>query len=172
MPRYVRNGLLCMFADDTSYELDDVDINSTQSKRNTALTNLMHWFQENKLHLNLQKTCFIGFKTKNDQKYNYSEMSINYEGININHLSTTKFLGLYIDEELKWKNHCKNLSSSLHSTCYQFRNLKPIFNTPTLLNYYYAQVYSRLSYGVIFWGSSTLSHDVFLAQKRIIKLTF
>ncbi|CAG9823406.1 unnamed protein product [Phaedon cochleariae] len=34
---------------------------------------------------------------------------------------------------------------------------------------YYAQVESRLRYGVIFWGLSTLAKDIFVAQKRILR---
>jgi hypothetical protein len=35
---------------------------------------------------------------------------------------------------------------------------------------YFAQVHSVISYGIIFWGSSTSVHKVFIMQKKIIRI--
>ncbi|CAH0553784.1 unnamed protein product [Brassicogethes aeneus] len=38
-----------------------------------------------------------------------------------------------------------------------------------LINLYYAQIESRLRYGVCFWGMSTLAQDIFIAQKKALR---
>lgn len=43
-----------------------------------------------------------------------------------------------------------------------------VVKTDDASNLYYAHTDSRLRYGVCFWGISSLSHGVFLEQKRII----
>ena len=49
-------------------------------------------------------------------------------------------------------------------------NLKSLVGVKCILCYYYAYVQSRLTYGLIFWGShaSTIGR-VFLSQKRVIR---
>ena len=37
------------------------------------------------------------------------------------------------------------------------------------MSFYYAQIESRISYGICFWGSGTMLNEVFILQKRIIR---
>ena len=81
----------------------------------------------------------------------------------------TRFLGMYIDENLKWDKHCQELCKTLSSICYQIRNLKLVLTEDQLRSFYFACVQSRLCYGICFWGASPGSRAVFIAQKRIIR---
>jgi hypothetical protein len=67
---------------------------------NKVLSQMSKWFSANKLSLNLEKTNIIKCITKNSLQYllniGYSDKYIE-EGLN------TKFLGLQIDNHLKWK---------------------------------------------------------------------
>lgn len=60
----------------------------------------------------------------------------------------------------------------LNSVIYQFRNLRTVLNINQLINLYYAEVESRLRYGICFWGLSTMSSNVFIAQKKILRVMF
>lgn len=80
-----------------------------------------------------------------------------------------RFLGIYVDECLTWKVHCENIISKINSVVYQFRSIRNVLNIDQMLKLYYAQVDSRLRYGICFWGASTMSYNVFIAQKRIIR---
>ena len=79
---------------------------------------LMDWFRANKLTVNISKTVFISFGTKNE-KLEIIELS----GETINHSENTKFLGLWIDEKLNWSKHCNTLITKLK------RNLALVCNT-------------------------------------------
>ena len=64
--------------------------------------NTLHiWFQVNKLSLNVAKTNFMIFGNKIFEE-NYM-ISIN--GMNINRVYVTKFLGVHIDSKLNWNEH-------------------------------------------------------------------
>lgn len=39
----------------------------------------------------------------------------------------------------------------------------------TYMSVYYAQVHSRVLYGIIFWGSSSAAAEVFLCQNKIVR---
>ena len=78
-------------------------------------------------------------------------------------------MGLDFDENLSWKPHSERLISKLNSVCYQIRILRPVIGLESLLSFYYAQVESRLVYGISFWGSGSMLGDIFIAQKRVLR---
>ena len=87
----------------------------------------------------------------------------------INNATSQKFLGVIIDENLNWKNHCDHIINNLNSYCYLIRNLKSILNLKQIVIFYRAAIESKLRYGICFWGSSTSTNDVLICQKRIIR---
>jgi len=48
------------------------------------------------------------------------------------------------------------------------RKLLPIVNLNILQMVYFAHFYSQISYGIIFWGSSSSMRNVFIIQNRAI----
>jgi hypothetical protein len=56
------------------------------------------------------------------------------------------------------------------SACYALRNIKHIVPVDTPRVIYFAHIYSIISYGIIFWGSSYYANKVFILQKKIIRI--
>ena len=156
-----------LYADDTSIIISGNNEDSLKVKCNMLLQKLSDWFRQNCLHLNIDKTVALRFHNRQKTCNNLS-MVIDNRPIPENN-KNIKFLGLYVDECLTWKSHCENLISKLNSIVYQFRNIKTVLNIDQLKKLYYAEVDSRLRYGICFWGGSTLSCNVFIAQKRVIR---
>ena len=50
------------------------------------------------------------------------------------------------------------------------RKLLPIVNVKLLHMVYFARFYSHISYGITFWGSSSSMRNVFIIQKRAIRI--
>ena len=61
------------------------------------------------------------------------------------------------------------MKGKLSSLCYAFRILSNISNKEVLNAYYFGCIQSVLSYGIIFWGTSHKSLELFKLQKRIVK---
>jgi hypothetical protein len=83
---------------------------------------------------------------------------------------TIKFLGLHLDSHISWKSHTNVLVKKLSSVCYVMRKLFYILNIDTLRIVYFAHFQSLINYGKNFWGSSSTMQNVFLIQKRIIRI--
>jgi hypothetical protein len=64
---------------------------------------------------------------------------------------------------------CK-LSYKLNSACYVVRSLKSIISTKNLRTIYFSYVHSIVAYGIIFWGNSPYSNNIFKLQKRGIRI--
>jgi len=79
---------------------------------NTAILQLNRWFNSNRLLLNLEKTYFLQFLTKNSRA---TDLHI-YENRQISSIHSTKFLGLVIDDNLSWHCHIDQMIPKLN-TC-------------------------------------------------------
>lgn len=166
------NSVLCneffsMYADDLSTITSDCKENILIDKCNNVIGKISTFFNQHHLYLNSDKTQLIQFH--NRQK-NCPLISLNVDKSTITNTSdSVKFLGLYIDECLSWKSHCEHMISKLSSLSFLFKNIKMVLTKEQIVNLYYAQVDSRLRYGVCYWGNSTLSQNVFVSQKRILR---
>jgi hypothetical protein len=56
------------------------------------------------------------------------------------------------------------------SVCFLLRKLSSIVNVKTLRMAYFAQFHSQINYGIIYWGSSSSMRNVFIIQKRAIRI--
>jgi hypothetical protein len=82
----------------------------------------------------------------------------------------TKFLGLQIGNHLHWEKHINQLVPKLRGECYAVRSMLHISNTDTLKSINLAYFHSLLKYGIIFWGNSTESKNIYTLQKKIVRL--
>ena len=73
------------------------------------LSNVVKWFKINKLCLNINKTNFMIFRAKN-KYFNKNETQLTVDGISVEQVNQTKFLGVYIDSSLNWTAHIKHIS--------------------------------------------------------------
>jgi hypothetical protein len=81
-----------------------------------------------------------------------------------------KFLGLTINASLTWKYHIGELTSRINEACYAIRSIKPFMSLDVLRSEYFLYAHSVISYGIIFWGNSSYSDEIFKTQKRIIRI--
>ena len=74
---------------------------------------------------------------------------------------STKFLGVYIDKELRWTMHVNNLHKKLMANKFLLSTNANLLDTTSLHSIYYAHVFSHLSYGLLVWDP--------MASKKAIK---
>ena len=67
------------------------------------------WFQVNKLFLNVAKTNVMIFGNKRDEE-NYM---VTINGMNINTVYVTKFIGVHIDSKLNWNKHLSVIKTKI-----------------------------------------------------------
>jgi hypothetical protein len=88
----------------------------------------------------------------------------------ITNINSTRILGLIFDSTLSWNDHIVKLKSKLNKACYAIRVIKPFTSLDVLKMIYFSYVHSVMSYGIIFWGNSHHSDNIFKFQKRIIRI--
>jgi len=118
------------------------------------------------LFLNFDKTYFIQFTNKSECT---SDIQIKYEDKQINIANETKFLGLFINNNLSWKTHIECIKSKLSSACYAM-SVKPYVTINNLKMIYYSYFHSVVTYGLLFWRNTSNSIKIFRLQKKIIRI--
>jgi len=168
LPKAVKHKALpILIADNTSILITSPNSNQLQSNLNTVFAQLNKWFKSNLLFLNFEKTYFIQF---NNASKCTPVTGIKYEEEQISIANETKFLGLYINNNLPWKIHTESIKNKLNSACYVMRLVKPYVTTKTLKMIYFSYFHFIITYGLIFWGNSSDSIKIFRLQKKIIRI--
>lgn len=162
------NSFIVNFADDTNLITGHEDIPELISQGNILFSKTKQWFEENHLAVNKNKTKIIIFSTNRTRKFKPSSIQINNEEIEIS--NEGQFLGVIIDEYLKWSPHIHKLSKSLNSVCYAMRVNSKYVSKNVMKTLYYANFETRMRYGIIFWGSNSEIENIFIVQKRILRV--
>src|SRR6218665_1108965 len=104
---------IILFADDTNafYSHDSqvvlIDI------INNELLLLSEWFRADRPSLNVDKSCYItSFRTP-QKKISHLTNKVMIDGTDIELVSSTKFLGVYIDEHLTWDVHINIIANKI-----------------------------------------------------------
>ncbi len=61
-------------------------------------------------------------------------------------MSTAKFLGVFVDETLSWKEQADYVSRKIHKSTGIIRRVRHLVTTECLLMLYYSFIYPYLSY--------------------------
>ena len=69
-----------------------------------------------------------------------------------------KYLGVTIDQHLKWNKHISLTATRIRKTIYKFRRLRHILDLDILRQTYHAIVQSIAEYGLLAWGGAFPSH--------------
>ena len=170
------------FADDTAVIVIGESWLAVLSEAERIINRIACWLSDNFLSLNISKTNFMthgsyrnsvpdscSIKIHND----YCDL-VNCDCTKLTRVTHSKYLGIMIDENLKWLDHVNYLVRSLRYLLFIFYKLKHILSTNQLLILYYALFWSRATYGLLVWGGT---HDTTLKllhnlHKRLLKIIY
>ena len=97
-----------LYADDSVLTLAHKNINTLQSNLSIEIPKINSWLIANQLSLNVNKTKFLYFG-KSKQK-----LEINIQRSKINQTDSIKYLGVYLDDKLKWHKHIDFIESTVN----------------------------------------------------------
>ena len=69
----------------------------------------------------------------------------------IKQVNCFKYLGVRIDDKLKWTDHIKHIEGKLSSACGAMYRLREIVNQQCLRSFYFAHAYFHLQYAILAW---------------------
>lgn len=175
------HGKLISFADDTVLFLEATSWSIVETLATDDMKNIKIWLDNNLLSINVEKTKFMTFTSSNNPTFDTLKI---HKATCINHTCTCqqrinkakiiKYLGLTIDQHLRWDYHIQVICNKLRQFLFIFKKIKNIMSPNKLKIIYYALVQSAISYGLIGWGgaSKLYMNKLIILQKRILKIIF
>ena len=135
LPYHIRNAHITMYADDNNFLINGQDGMEIKQKAKSALNDAFIWYCGNNLLFNSTKISLANFHPyQKCFNHNYN-IQVGNEDISRNNI--VKFLGVYIEEDLNWHEHCTKLTSVLGTKFYLFKNLKEYLEQSYKKNIYY-----------------------------------
>ena len=156
------NGDIFSYADDCNLVYFADNYEELQEKVQTSLNLINKWMSDNRLTLNAKKSNYMCIDFTGRPT---SELSLLIGDNTISKVSSTKLLGIYIDDRLAFKTHVDYVCKQMSSRIGLISRMKKFLPKETLNMLYKSLVQPVVDYGLPVYGFTYESHF-----KRIQKL--
>ena len=164
---YTPNTKLTIYADDTAITFTENNNTLLRNDINKTLLKIEKWFQYNKLKLNITKTEIINFNSSK-----YPDNIIIFNKNIIKNTDEYKYLGITIDNKLKFHKYTLNINKKISKMLYSINKLSTLLKTKTLITIYNNICLPHLTYGNYIWGNTYNNNikAIQLIHKKIIRI--
>lgn len=179
------DGNIFCYADDTALFFEDRNWDLVFQKANNFFFQVHKWFIENKLFLNESKSVVLCFHnnvktappTNLCIKFHKHTSCLNSNDSNclchqLARVKNIKYLGVIIDDKVKWADHIKLVTNKIRKCIYIFYRLRHLTSKDLLTKIYMALIESVIGYGITGWGGVFESHanSLIISQKHLLKI--
>ena len=105
------------FADDTTVFTSDFDVDNVDASVNREMVRVDNWLKINRLPLNVSKTSYMIISNRKNT------LDIKIRETILTKVSTVKFLGITLDENLTFKDHVNKVTSNISKSVGVMRRL-------------------------------------------------
>ena len=149
-----------LYADDTSVLIQVRDLDHIINVLYSELLFLSNWLKTNKLSLNTEKNFYMVFHRA---RLKHTNIKIVFDNVTLAEVASLKYLGLIIDNKLKWIEHIANAKKERFTRNWYHQKSRALFNKKSLIDLCYVFIYPSLIYYVDVWGySSQCVFDLFI----------
>ena len=131
------------------------------------LNQINKWYDNNRLRINKDKTKVMLLKSKS-----LRELNITIDGQRLEQVRVMKYLGLMIDDQLKWNSHIDNLCKSVAYKVHFLAKLSKFVNSSLLNILYKSMIQPCYDYACSVWGNCPKAYKkkLFRTQKRAARI--
>ena len=157
-----------LFADDTAIFYAAPTMIELQAKIAHSFPKIASWMHANRLSLSVQKTFYQIYGNVDDDH----AIRIPFGNKELSRAHTVKYLGVLLDENLKFKSHISKVSGVISRHIGIISRARYLLNQNLLMMLYNAMILPYLAYCACIWGSNyrTTLHPINVAQKRAVRL--
>ena len=158
---------ILLFADDTALLYAVPTLDQLQSKIRRSLPKIYTWLHANRLSLSIPKTFYQLYSVNKN-----IELHIPIMNTFLKRSTAVKYLGVLIDDDLKFKSHIAKLTGICSRVLGILYRSSYYLTKSLLLLLYNALILPYLSYCPVIWGSNyeTTMKPLIILQKRAVRL--
>ena len=157
LPYCLKTSDVAMYADDTTIYYSSPSMTDINTAINADLEALRGWLEGNKLSLNVVKTqgMIIGRRCKllSLDLPSSSKPDLNIGSEEITMANNTKYLGLQVDDQLKWSTHLSNTIKKVSRGIGMLKFSKRYLPKESLIMLYRSLIEPYFRYCCPVWGS-------------------
>ena len=92
----------------------------------------------------------------------------------IEQVSSTKFLGLTINEKLSWKEHMNGILVTIQRNLGIIYKIRRCLNRNVLMQLYYSLIFSHIKYGIVIWhhGNTTEKKKIQVVINKFMRIIY
>jgi hypothetical protein len=162
--------LTSLFADDTTLQNKNKVIKQLEEQTNKELEKVSEWFKDNTLALHPGKTRYILYNAKQNDDFELSMggQCIKRIGEKCEEKSF-KFLGVYLDEKMNFKEHIKRVTEKVRKITYTLIRLKHFLKLEHRAMIYKCLVKPVFEYAIAIWGHN-MNRMLNKSHKKLIRV--
>ena len=142
-----------MYADDTILNAASKSTTELIFRLNEDLKNIKNWLLANKLSLNVTKTEYMFVSTDFRLSNLGKTLPITIGDKEIKRVKSTKYLGVYLDENLKWEEHIDNLCLRVSRSINGLKQARDFVSLDVLKTIYNSLIQPIFDYCDTVWGN-------------------
>ena len=169
---YLRAVSLTHYADDTTTLSSHNTLYNLYNNTQQCLDVFQKWAHANLLALNTTKTKYVLFCPRHNECIVPFDLKL--DGLSLEKVNSIRYLGLIIDDKLKYDLDIRHVCSRLSRTAGITYTIHSNLTLEAALSLYFSLAQSILSYLLLFWGSTFDSYleNVQVLQNKIIRNLF
>lgn len=158
-----------LFADDTNIFINGRDIKTMETIINQELSHVVTWIKCNKLTLNISKTNYM---ISHPLLTPTPSLSIKLDNLPVNSVNEMRFLGVILDNSLRWKSHIDYIKTKLCKISGILYRIREFMDEKSIRQIYFSLAYPHLVYCCAIWGGAFKSFidNLFIEQKKLLRI--
>ena len=167
IPGILKLAKFILYADDANIILTGENMQEIEEKFTKLANVLVEWVDSNGLALNLKKTNYMIF-SKQKICSNFAPLIANTF---IERKTSTRFLGVIVDDQLNWSEHITALKTKMARYVGIMFKIKSFLPMAARLQIFHSFVQSHINYCSLVWGFASKSNieSIFTIQKKSIR---
>ena len=160
-----------LFADDLNIFLENSNRNVLYEQANSVLKDVYEYCKANLLIVNFDKCCFMEFSKNSVNNLSNPKLGVGVRSFE--KVDSCKFLGVYINKNLKWDDHINHTIKQVSKSCGSLYSIKKHVPCKVLRQVYLSLIQPYITYCIPLWGqniSSSALNRLFVLQKKCIRI--
>jgi hypothetical protein len=155
-----------LYCDDIALIYNNNNYQEMEHYINEDLRQLSQYFEKNNLILNTEKTKYIIFNNKTK-----TQINITYKNSKIECVNNFSYLGMYLDNKLKFDIHIKEIKKKIAPVTGLFKKISKNIPEKIKRQLFFNLFQSKILYGINTWGTvgKTQMEKIQIIQNKAIK---
>ena len=155
-----------LYADDTVIYYSHTNPKVVENVLNKEINSLDAWMNKNNLKINYDKTVCMLLGT-HDMLKKQPLLNIKIKEQQLSQVKSFKYLGVHVDEKLKWDVHIKQTCNKLSKMVSYLCRLRQFVNMSELKLIYNSIILPHFDYGDVVWQSASSNSLIQLQKFKI-----